>query len=278
MDIERMRREAQEFAQFRLEKIEEAQAVMTARDIAEAGIRSRRAAELDARLEAEEQEFEKLRPQLEEQARKEHQERFRPLQQLLEPFRTPFLEVRDAYFPDSKIAVVDHYDNSYHSDWGQNVYYRGFIASDDGGFTDQGTRLFGVYAVAIDDRNRGEIIYGIDISVSYKRRTPQAATQDFQYITPDKDLFTVDRGQFFFNSSHSTPDYSSIRGRERIEYKRGDDGSFIYDPHWRTDGLDTVIERRFMGVIKRIEVDNILVKNGHGFHSQFSSLEGASFE
>lgn len=275
MDIEKMRGEAREFASFRAAKIEQGQAVMAARNILEGDVFSRilmDKPETDERR-AERLRLEELRPRLEEQARNEHRIRFTPLQYILRPYEAPVREMRDAYFPEAKITVVDHYDNSYVDKGGDNIFYRGLTLTDNGGYADEGKRLFGVYAVAIESPT-WETIYAIDTSVTYQKTVPQDASEDMQLVTPDEDLFVVQGERFIFRKSVNTPDYHKIRGKKRLEYQIGPEGLLVPrkpDPHALSQSQDpeSFIETQFLDILKTIEVDNLLVTRGIDYHSQF---------
>lgn len=253
MNIERMSHAAREFAQARAEQIEAQRIARTADEIASAGIIDRLIERENAASRAEEEYFESLRPGLEAQARAEHQERFKPLQEMLDQFVDPVKQIRDIYFPGSKIAVEDGYESD-------NFYYRALLVLGKVDYPEEGRRLFGVYAVGLKlgglDSSSNPI-YRTDLSLKYEPDSPHAQpTEDMEYITSEANLFDIHRGEYFF--VHRRFGYS--RSEDSIEFEMDSTGGLkIKEKTW--DERDPV-ETSFMHILETIELHDSLAQKG----------------
>ncbi len=253
MNIERMSQIARESARARVEQIEAKRIVRSAAEIANAGIMDRLIEQMDAVAQAEEEYFESLRPQLEAQARAEHQERFKPLHAMLNEFEAPVKQIRDMYFPNSKIAVKDGYE-------GNNFYYRALLVLGNVDYPGEGRRLFAVYAVGIKQggiNSSNEPLYRTDLKLEYEPDGSHIQpTEDMEYITDESDLFDISRGEYFFVSSSSG--YS--RSEDSIEFEMDPLG--VLKIKKETWDKEDPMERSFMDILQTIELHDSLAQKG----------------
>lgn len=227
--------------------------------------------------------FEQQKPQLQEQARQEHQARFQPLQDILNQLVEPVRAIRDEYFPNSPVFVVDHYQDNYWEGperYHDNSYYRALMVLDRGVIPGTTQRLFGVYAMAEEPARRRFIEFGpykdtrynvgiglhyinTDILNSRDRdywgRFLQLATgvrEDMESVTPESDLFDIvqgnEGGRISFASHYGTA--PSLRD---IKYDIGEPVRFRQSP-----GTFAAIEARFTDVLKSRELEVLKVTRG----------------
>jgi len=217
--------------------------------------------------------FEQQKPQLQKQARQEHQARFRPLQDILNQLVEPFRAIRDEYFPGSPVFLVDHYQD----DWQntkryQSSYYRALMVLDRTVTRGTKKQLLGVYAVAEEPARRKFIRFGPHIDTRYNvrvglheplylndreywERTLKLATKvrkDMENITPESDLFHIEqdneRGRIVFASNYSTaPSLGKI-------YDIGEPIRFRQEPR-----TFAAIEARLVHVLKSRELEALRV-------------------
>lgn len=193
--------------------------------------------------------FEQQKPYLETEARKEHHERFQPLQDILDQLRKPVSIIRNEYFPRSPIFVADHYEDGY-SEGDDNTYYRALMVLDRNISPGRAQKLFGVYAIAQEPAKKKFINLGTNQDTKYKvgiglhyihpdhimhpdmyPKTsvdywskvllPAAGVkEDFEHITPERDLFAIvqgDKGGIVDFASH----YGTAPSLEDVKYDLG---------------------------------------------------------
>lgn len=227
--------------------------------------------------------FEQQKPQLQKQAIQEHQARFQPLQDILNQLEEPVRTIRDEYFPNSPVFVVDHYEDNYWEDLERchdNSYYRALMVLDRGVIPGTTQRLLGVYAMAEEPARRRFIRFGpyrntrynvgiglhyINTDIVYSKdrgywgRFLQLATGvrgDMENVTPESDLFDIvqenEGGRISFASHYGTA--PSLRD---IKYDIGEPIRFRQYPR-----TFAAIEARFTDVLKSRELEVLRVTRG----------------
>ena len=229
--------------------------------------------------------FEQQKPQLEAQARQEHQARFQPLQEILDQLTEPVKAIRDEYFPGSPVVVADHYQDNYWEGperYHDNSYYRALMLLDRNALPGTTQRLLGVYAMAEEPARRKFVKFGpyqdtrynvgvglhyihTDIlhskDAQYWGRFLQLATgagEDLEHITPESDLFDIvqgnEGGRISFASHYGTA--PSLRD---IKYDIGQPIRFRpQDPR-----TFSAIESRFTDVLASRELEVLRVTRGN---------------
>lgn len=229
--------------------------------------------------------FEQQKPQLEAQARQEHQARFQPLQEILDQLAEPVRAIRDEYFPGSPVFVADHYEDSYSDGqerYHDNTYYRALMVLDRNALPGTTQRLLGVYAVAQEPARRKFVKFGpyqdtkYDVGVGlhyihtdilnardrdYWGRFLQGATgvrEDFEHTTPETDLFDIvqgnEGGRISFASHYDTaPSLRDIKHDigQPIRFRPQDPRTF------------SAIEARFADVLSSRELEVLRVTRGN---------------
>jgi len=264
IDVERIRQDARLSAK---EVLANEEAMRADREEREAQERAEHLARTAA--------FEQQKPQLQEQARQEHQARFQPLQDILDQLVEPIKAIRDTYFPNSPLIVVDHYESPYRErPIRHNDYYRALMVLDKNPLPRTPQRLLGVYIMAEESVRRGFIKlgphkdtrYNVRVGLheplcssdrEYWERTLKLATRvrkDMENITPESDLFYIEQdyyegGRIVFASS-----YCTAPSLKNIAYDIGRPIRFRQEPR-----TFAAIEARFVDVLKSRELEALRV-------------------
>lgn len=230
--------------------------------VEEKAVSTRRWEEKRKTEKARQRVFEKQKGRLQEEAQRTHEARFEPLQRILDHFTETLEGIRDKYFPNSIIFMVDHYKDSYDEEHQvDNVYYRAAMLVHNRDTSPGDQAVLGVYVIAREPHGKKFIKFGpqkdtkfsvaVENTYIYKHELrnflelAQGASQDFQRITPQEDLFNIAGPEtIFYVSHHATAPLLSEVKPYKIPFK-DDEATF------------TQVAGRFQNILELVELSRL---------------------